>query len=195
MIRKFKEFTERAYRTACEHGFHDVEMPVEHWMMLVVSEIGEMVEADRKNRRTQYQAIAYCTDHPDRIDPQTWRTYFERDVKDTVEDELADVAIRLFDLCGTFGLDVPTFDNVDDLAANWQEFFSDSMLTENAFALVQLCSCVCNESSKKELSNCMGQILYFIHFWASHLNIDLVWHVENKMKYNESRPPKHGKKY
>lgn len=195
MIRRIKEFTERAYRTACEHGFHDKELPVEHLMMLVVSEIGEMVEADRKNRHAQRTAIEYCTNHPEEIDQKSWCTYFERDIKDTVEDELADVTIRIFDFCGTFGLDVPAFDNVDDLAANWKELFSDAMLTENAFALVQLCSGVFNELPKNELSNCMGQILYFIHFWASHLNIDLVWHVENKLRYNESRERLHGKKY
>lgn len=188
MIKRIEEFTERAYRTACEHGFHDEELSVEHWMMLVVSEIGEMVEADRKNRHANREFFDKFTDN-------AFVGGFECHIKDTVEDELADVAIRIFDFCGTFGLDVPAFDNVDDLAANWQELFSDSTLTENAFALVQLCSGVFNELPKKELSNCMGQILYFIHFWALHLNIDLVWHIENKMKYNESRPPKHGKKY
>ncbi len=45
-----KEFIDRAYKIACEHGFHDKELSISHFMMLVVSEIGEMVEADRKNR-------------------------------------------------------------------------------------------------------------------------------------------------
>lgn len=195
MIRRIKEFTERAYRTACEHGFHDKELPVEHLMMLVVSEIGEMVEADRKNRHAVYDAVEYGDKHPEDVESDYFERCFKRDVKDTVEDELADVTIRLFDLCGTFGLEIEHFDNVDDLAANWQELFSDAMLTENAFALVQLCSDVCNDMSKIALSKCMGQILYFIHFWASHLNIDLVWHVENKLRYNEGREKLHGKKY
>lgn len=187
MIKRIEEFTERAYRTACEHGFHDEKLSVEHWMMLVVSEIGEMVEADRKNRRFDMEKYRNGFDSD--------KVMFEKYVKDTLEDELADVCIRIFDFCGTFGLDVPAFDNVDDLAANWQELFADASLTENAFALVQLCSGVFNELPKKELSNCMGQILYFIHFWALHLNIDLVWHVENKLRYNESRERLHGKKY
>lgn len=188
MIGRIKEFTERAYRIACEHGFHDEKLPVEHWMMLVVSEIGEMVEADRKNRH------AFVGDKLD-ISSTDFAEWFEKNIKDTVEDELADVAIRIFDLCGTFGLKIKHFDNVDDLKANWNAIFGGESFTENAFSLVQLCASVFNELSKNELSACMGQIVYFIHFWALHLNIDLVWHIENKMKYNESRPPKHGKKY
>lgn len=30
---------------------------------------------------------------------------------------------------------------------------------------------------------------------AKHLNIDLFWHIEQKMRYNELRENKHGKKY
>ena len=30
---------------------------------------------------------------------------------------------------------------------------------------------------------------------AKYLNIDLFWHVEQKMRYNELRENKHGKKY
>lgn len=35
------------------HGFHDKEYPLNHWLMLVVTEVAEIVEADRKGRRTR----------------------------------------------------------------------------------------------------------------------------------------------
>lgn len=41
---------DRAYKTACEHGFHDAELGNEHYLMLVVTELSEAVEADRKGR-------------------------------------------------------------------------------------------------------------------------------------------------
>lgn len=41
---------DRAYKTACEHGFHDKELSNEHWLCLVISELMEAVEADRKGR-------------------------------------------------------------------------------------------------------------------------------------------------
>lgn len=154
---KVQELIKRAYSIAATHGFHEVDRSNAHFLMLVVSEIGEMVEADRKSRR------AFVGDKLS-ISDETFAEWFESNVKDTLEDELADVAIRLFDFCGTFGLDVPTFDNVDDLAANWKELFSDAMLTENAFVLVQLCSGVFNELPKNALSKCMGQILFLYTF-------------------------------
>jgi hypothetical protein len=38
---------DRAYKTACEHGFHDQELSNEHCLCLVISELMEAVEADR----------------------------------------------------------------------------------------------------------------------------------------------------
>ena len=49
--------------------------------MLIVSELGEAVEAHRSGR-------------------------FGLERKDTFEDELADTVIRIFDLCGGLGIDL-----------------------------------------------------------------------------------------
>ena len=39
-----------AYKTACEHGFHDKELSDEHYLCLIVGELMKAVEADRKGR-------------------------------------------------------------------------------------------------------------------------------------------------
>lgn len=44
------ELRNRAYKTACEHGFHDKELSNEHLLCLVTSELMEAVEADRNER-------------------------------------------------------------------------------------------------------------------------------------------------
>lgn len=44
------KWRDRAYKTACEHGFHDKELSNEHCLMLVITELSEAVEADRKGR-------------------------------------------------------------------------------------------------------------------------------------------------
>ena len=41
----------RAYQNACDHGFHDRELSDNHCFMLVITELSEAVEADRKGRR------------------------------------------------------------------------------------------------------------------------------------------------
>lgn len=42
------ELRDRAYKTACEHGFHDKRLSNEHHLCLIISELMEAVEADRK---------------------------------------------------------------------------------------------------------------------------------------------------
>jgi hypothetical protein len=39
------ELRDRAYKTACDHGFHDEELSNEHCLCLVISELMEALEA------------------------------------------------------------------------------------------------------------------------------------------------------
>ena len=41
----------------------------------------------------------------------------------------------------------------------------------------------------------IGHMLLSIFGLAKHMNIDLIWHVEQKMRYNELRPKLNGKRY
>ena len=66
-------------------------------LMLIVSEIGEAMEAHR-----QGHVVDPYIDISQTMDAE----YFEHRVKDTVEDELADAVIRIFDLCGHLSIDL-----------------------------------------------------------------------------------------
>ena len=41
----------------------------------------------------------------------------------------------------------------------------------------------------------LNSMLLAIFGLAKHLDIDLIWHINQKMRYNELRENKHGKKY
>ena len=45
------ELRDKAYKNACEHGFHDQELSNEHCLCLIISELMEAVEADRKGKQ------------------------------------------------------------------------------------------------------------------------------------------------
>lgn len=183
-------FINRAYSTACSHGFHDVERSDIHWMMLVLSEIGEMVEADRKSRHANVGKFNEL------VRPSSFNVEFVSYVKDTLEDELADVCIRLFDFCGTRGL-VPFMADgrLIDMDAKFGECFGDYTLCEQSYALCNLVTDVTATKLVESQERALGSVLSFIVAFARHHGIDLVWHIEQKMRYNESRSKKHGKEY
>lgn len=189
-----KDFIARAYKTACEHGFHDKKLSVEHMMMLVLSEIGEAVEADRRNLHANLHGFEICKD-------LTYNDRFKNYVKDSVNDEMADVAIRLFDLCGTLNI-TPTdrFESYRELFNDFRKNYQRYSFCERAFVLSAiLChadgASVTDDGSGKSLPDIIGAALVFLFSMAEDMNVDFIRHIELKMEYNETRPNKHGKKY
>lgn len=86
-----------AHKNAVEKGFYDHKRGFAERCMLIVSEVSEAVEADRiDNWAGEYETV------DDMIDD-----FME--IKDSVQVELADVFIRLFDLCGSYDIDIEKF--------------------------------------------------------------------------------------
>jgi len=72
---------------------------------LIHSELSEAVEADRIGKHadlTQFQTEMETSDGSEKAFTNAFQTH----VKNTVEDELADVTIRVLDLCGYIGIDI-----------------------------------------------------------------------------------------
>ena len=104
-------------------------------------------------------------------------------VKDTVEDELADAAIRLLDLAGANNLNLNRF-CLQHVVTPKKSF------TENIYAIVK--DLVNYKYSQEEQIN---YALHQIRRLSEILKINLLWHIEQKMYYNEGREDKHGKEY
>ena len=77
--------------------------------MLVVSELSESLEALRKGHYSDPFATAVLAEDLNNWDDSlkdAWKNGFEKAVKSSFEDEIADVAIRLFDMCGGLKIDL-----------------------------------------------------------------------------------------
>lgn len=134
----YNEMTERAHSNAVKHGFWDKKQSNEHCLMLVITEIAEMVEADRKN-----------------------------------------------DKAGALGIDFSKMN-----PCRYYRAFAKFSFTENAFAL---CKGLSRDVIGIEKRIQFG--IFYIREWAKSLDIDLDWHIAQKMRYNENRPIRHNKRY
>lgn len=192
MNTNLNELRDRAYETACYHGLHDKELSNQHLLMLVITELAEAVEADRKGKVSQRRMFEMNCDTPNENPKHHWCFCFEHFVKDSIQDELADAVIRLLDLAGYKNIDIKDFaeDEIDDLS----ESCNGESFTETIYAISTIP--IRHEyeygySLDKQLN---GMLLAIIGF-AKYLDIDLFWHIEQKMRYNDMRPSMHGEKY
>lgn len=187
LMKLSKDFHQRAVAK----GFWDEFHSVWHYLMLAFGELHEGIEADRIGKWAKLT--------PEQIEKlrglegTAYAQEFLREVKDTVEDEIADAVIRLLDMLGyLFGVMLPPAGFVERISGEYEDREPPKMLTE---ALMPI---VAEASGLFSLSNYMVGIFYAIKSLeqlCDHLGIDLMAHIELKIKYNETRPALHGKKY
>lgn len=178
---------DEAYRIACEHGFHEEEHRDEHWLMLVITEISEAVDAHRKGLRANHEDFAKAMVDEACFPPEAKKTLFQMNfakyIKGSVEEELADVVIHLLYFAGLRGIDlsnVPT--GCIDGSFIWQCYF--------------LCEKICLYRYEGTLDEVLVRnVMSYVFCIAKGMGINLLPYVRMKMKYNSMREYKHGKKY
>lgn len=170
---------DKAYQCAVAHGWHEENLSDEHFLCLVISELMEAVEADRKGMHANRANFEYCMKQRKRDDGE-FMYAFKQDIKDSVEDELADACIRMLDLAGLRGYDLDSF----DYEGSDTEDYSDMTFTESMF---RICVYVTDNFYRDEPFILLNEIFAF----CRDRNIDIFWHIKQKMKYNELRPYKH----
>ena len=187
------ELRDKAYRNAVTHGFHDEELSNEHCLCLVISELMEAVEADRKGRLGKKCKSRFDIDYnryPALVEEEKrFKSSFEKNVKDSLPDELADAAIRLLDLAGLRNISIDDFS--DEMIYEATESCNDETFTESIYAISTI-PIRCEYEYDSLLENQLNSMLLAIFGLAKHLNIDLIWHINQKMRYNELRENKHG---
>ena len=189
MNMNLNELRDKAYRCAVVHGWHDEDLSDEHFFCLVISELMEAVEADRKGRYANRDKFEYYMKQRKR-DDEEFMYVFKCDIKDTVEDELADACIRLLDLAGLRNVDLGEV-TLDELKCS-EEFF-DWTFTESIYSIV---SDMTNQGyiETHSFDSYLRVALMEIIGCCVKKDIDIFWHIDQKMKYNELRPYKHGGK-
>ena len=178
------ELRNQAYRNAVVHGWHEENLSDEHFLCLVISELMEAIEADRKGKHANKERFDYYMSLKERSDDE-FIYAFKCNIKDSVEDELADGCIRLLDLAG--------LRNVDFVIQQVEyPFGSNETFTEFCFGVCRQITSSTHERIGFSIN--INVVLMDIFSYCRYKGIDIIWHIEQKMKYNELRPYKHGDK-
>ena len=178
---------DRAYKTAVAHGFHEEERPDAYWLGLVMSEMGEAINADQKGLRAH---VVRFVEDMELGNP--FKESFEAHIKDSLEDELSDIVIRLLDFAGLKGYEL----HLNTITQSDIEFLGlGEGFVADLFNLVGGLS-EALEDDDLEMYVC-GLISIFSDCFKkiTGRDYDLWWFVEQKMKYNELRQKLNGKLY
>ena len=117
---------------------------------------------------------------------------YNETIKGSIEEELADAVIRLLDLCGLRKIDIEDF--TEEMLYGAEESCNDETFTESIYAISTI-PIRYEYEYDCPLEGQLNGMLFAIFGLAKHLDIDLIWHINQKMRYNELRENKHGKKY
>lgn len=186
---------EEVYQCAISHGWHEEDLSDEHCLCLVISELMEAVNADRKNSHADVKSFKHAIDNALREEHLSGNEYeihfstsFQVYVKDSVEDEIADTVIRIMNFAGMKHAKID--DNLEALGS-----MKNMSLTVFCYKLCALISDP-DKSEKNWVELNISAWIALIKIWCRDHNIDIMWHIKQKMKYNELHPYKHGgKKY
>lgn len=177
---KLTELRDRAYRAACDKGFHDEQKPDAVYKMLIITEVAEAVQADRKELRVRkdikdrYKVFVIDSEEPH-------QSFYKCEIAGKLEDELADIIIRMLDYCGMkYEKEFPNI-------VNYKNCFFQRSICETMYELVYR---LCGRDDRDIPSIIVGLMENLIRY-----GIDILWFVEMKMRYNETRERMHGRRY
>ena len=164
------------------HGFHNERKSQKHFLTLIVSELGEVIQADRSDKHADVEAYLRSKENPIIHDTLA----FEGSIKDSVEDELADVILRMLDFAGEFHINI----DVDLDKLHYQmSCMMNLPFTEQIYLIMYYVIGTAMDIVyyKKALNYTLALCLL--------LKMDILFFLDEKTHYNLSRDYLHGKKY
>lgn len=169
---------DQAYKTAKEKGFLNNPITEEHHLVLIATELLEAVQADRRARTTKIELkILQEIETTDEF-----RYSFERDIKDTIEDELADFFIHLLTFSGILEHE-PKITDIDIVRG-----VVPQTLPSFVYRSIRLLTHSFRSSD-------IDFLLTYTYAFAQSKGIDIEAHIALKMRYNKTRGCCNAKKF
>jgi len=147
-------------------------------LMLIVSEMSEALEAHRIKKFADWDGFKTFI-------KEDFNLGFESCIKDTLGDEIADVILRIADICGYLKLDL-YFD---------EKFVNSCRISGNVGEDLYCILLKLPSLNTFDSQNSFNWAFTFLSLFCTHYHIDIEKHINLKAQYNLSRPRKHGKDY
>ncbi len=194
-MKELNDLSKQIHQNAKDKGFWDSPRNTGEIFMLIISEASEALEAHRKVRKADLKQFA-LPNNGNVTDEQWFKISFENCIKDTTADEIADVVIRILDYCASQEIEIkPALLSTTLISLDSENFGAN---------LFQICGeiqrageyALTNDiwDSAKSKDNIHSALALIIQL-CEREEIDLLKHIELKMKYNATRERMHGKSY
>ena len=157
---------------AVNKGFWNVEDAMTKHLVKMVSELGEVVQADRAGVMFEIDAFS--------------------GKPEGVAAELADLIMMLLDMCAQLGVSLPDED-IDSWIENKDKDAEIAKFTVPVL-VVTLTATLVDMMYHNDDSGAL-EIIYAVYIWLRHRGFDLWEIIRHKMAYNEARPALHGRLY
>lgn len=176
----YNELASELHAAAVKKGFWGVEDAVKKHVVKMLSELGEVVQADRAG-------IMYEIEH-------------EGAKLEGVAAELADFVMMALDFCAAMEIDIERMligITYHDVRARMESEMRDSTIPD----LVLMMDSALNTLSNPDpdgfdaFGAALLSVVYLPRLWLELRGYDLFEIIRLKMAYNESRPALHGRKY
>ena len=195
-MKNLNELAHKIHESNKLRGFDVAQDNIGQSLMLIVGEISEAMDAHQCGRfadMKEYDSeIAYLVENFPRsnIEGGFRLSPFEKYIKNTFEDELADIVMRTLDFCAAFGVDVDLAYN--DTCASVRDNVGESLI--NATSSI---TSYYNFAKRydKMTSVHIARPIHIVETLAIRHDINHEKHIALKMRYNETRPYNHGKRY
>lgn len=185
---KIKQLSKEALKCSIDHGYRDHETPPFRICTKAICEVAEAVSAYRDGKMANLKGFSRSNKLNESLDPQNhdrrFMSNYRARVKDSVQDELADVVIYLLILISKYDEEIP------DISRERYQAIPDDFVTAAGYLIKHIGVC----EWPGVVFNAVRCIDYIERWMYNVTGDDLEYFVEHKMKFNKLRPYRHGRK-
>ena len=196
-----EELIDKSYSLAKSKGFWDKNKNQNEDILLILSNLGEIVKSHKRKLFANWSLYnEHIKKEPSNSNLHNSPEYFKIFIKDTFEDEVANVIIRITDFFGGNNINIfkdhEWLNQVRDCSI--KEFLAFSQPSEKYCGnigewLEKSIRERCYHS--KESDKGLVHILFFLGTIVEEYNIDIERHIEAKLNYNIKRPNLYNRNY